>query len=177
MQIANKNYFQLFNLPESYDLDTDLLTVEYHKLQVDYHPDKHSSGSEKEKISAQVAASYINDAYQTLNSPLKRAAYILTIKGKDVEKVDQSDLSMEVLLEQMELRESLGDLPKDDTALQALEDLKNTAQGKIQKKQLKFEKEIESSDLSAAKQTFHELQFLFKLLAEIEEGEERRLGY
>tara|TARA_B100000945_G_scaffold245140_1_gene201393 strand:+ start:35 stop:568 length:534 start_codon:yes stop_codon:yes gene_type:complete len=177
VQIANNNYFQLFNLPESYDLDTDLLKLEYHKLQLDYHPDKHSSGSEKEKMSAQVAASYINDAYQTLNSPLKRAAYILTIRGKDVEKVDQNDLSLEVLVEQMELRESLGDLPKDDTALQALEDLKNSAHGKIQKKQLKFAKEIESGDLSAAKQTFHELQFLFKLLAEIEESEERLLDY
>ena len=177
MQIANKNYFQLFDLPESYDLDTDRLTAEYHKLQLDYHPDKHSSGSEKEKMSAQVAASYINDAYETLNSPLKRAAYVLTIKGKDVEKVDQSDLSMEVLVEQMELRESLGDLPEDETALQGLEELKNTAQGKIQKKQLKFEKEIESGDFSAAKQTFHELQFFFKLLAEIEESEERLLDY
>ena len=177
MQIANKNYFQLFDLPESYDLDTDRLTAEYHKLQLDYHPDKHSSGSEKEKMSAQVAASYINDAYETLNSPLKRAAYILTIKGKDIEKFDQSDLSMEVLVEQMELRESLGDLPDDETALQGLEELKNTAQGKIQKKQLKFEKEIESGDFSAAKQTFHELQFFFKLLAEIEESEEHRLGY
>ena len=159
MQIANKNYFQLFDLPESYDLDTDRLTAEYHKLQLDYHPDKYSSGSEKEKISAQVASSYINDAYETLNSPLKRAAYILTIKGKDIEKVDQSDLSMEVLVEQMELRESLGDLPEDATALQTLEELKNTAQGKIQKKQLTFAKEIESGDFSAAKQTFHELQF------------------
>ena len=114
---------------------------------------------------------------ETLNSPLKRAAYILTIRGKDVEKVDQNDLSMEVLVEQMELRELLGDIPKDDTALQALEDLKNSAHGKIQKKQLKFAKEIESGDLSAAKQTFHELQFLFKLLAEIEESEERLLDY
>jgi len=177
VQIANKNYFQLFDLPESYDLDTDRLTAQYHKLQLDYHPDKHSSASEKEKMSAQVAASYINDAYETLKSPLRRAAYILTIKGKDVERVNQSDLSMEVLVEQMELRESLSDLPKDETALQALEELKSIAQGKIQKKQLKFEKEIESGDLSVAKQTFHELQFLFKLLAEIEEGEELRLGY
>ena len=177
MQINNKNHFQLFALPESYDLDADKLMIEYHKLQLDYHPDKHSSASEEQKMAAQVAASYINDAYETLKSPLKRAAYVLTIKGKDVERVDQGDLSMEVLVEQMDLRESLSDLPKDDTALQALEELKSIVQGKVQKKQLNFEEEIKSDDLSAAKQTFHELQFLFKLLTEIEEGEELRLGY
>ena len=177
MQIDNKNYFELFDLPETYDLDVDRLTAQYHMLQLNYHPDRYSSASEKEKMSAQVSSSYINDAYETLNSPLKRAAYILAIKGKDTEKVDQSDLSMEVLIEQMELRESLSDLPKDETALQALEELKSSVQGKVNVKQGKFAKEIESDELSAAKKTFHELQFFSKLLAEIEEGEELRLGY
>ena len=177
MQIVNKNYFELFDLPETYDLDVDRLTAQYHMLQLNYHPDKHSSASEKEKMSAQVSSSYINDAYETLNSPLKRAAYILAIKGKDTEKVNQSDLSMEVLVEQMELRESLSDLPKDETALQALEELKSNVQGKVQLKQVQFAKEIESDELSLAKKTFHELQFFSKLLAEIEEGEELRLGY
>ena len=177
MQIVNKNYFELFDLPETYDLDVDRLTAQYHMLQLNYHPDKHSSASEKEKMSAQVSSSYINDAYETLNSPLKRAAYVLAIKGKDTEIVDQSDLSMEVLVEQMELRESLGDLPKDETALQALEELKSNVQRKVNVKQVKFAKEIESDELSAAKKTFHELQFFSKLLAEIEEGEELRLGY
>ena len=50
MQINNKNYFQLFALSESYDLDADKLMIEYHKLQLDYHPDKHSSASEEQKM-------------------------------------------------------------------------------------------------------------------------------
>ena len=164
-------------MPETYDLDVDRLTAQYHMLQLNYHPDKYSVASEKEKMSAQASSSYINDAYETLHSPLKRAAYVLAIKGTDTEKVDQSELSMEVLVEQMELRESLSDLPKDETALQALEELKSSVQGKVNVKQVKFAKEIENDELSAAKKTFHELQFFFKLLAEIEEGEELRLGY
>ena len=156
MQIVNKNYFQLFDLPESYDLDVDRLTAQYHMLQLNYHPDKYSVASEKEKMSAQVVASYINDAYQTLNSPLKRAAYILTIRGKDVEKVDQNDLSMEVLVEQMELRESLDELPSDETALPKLEDLKSVVQGKIKNKQIKIEESIATEDFSSAKNTYHD---------------------
>ena len=84
---------------------------------------------------------------------------------------------MEVLVEQMELRESLDELPSDETALPKLEDLKRIVQGKIKNKQAKFEDWVTTDDLSSAKKTFHELQFLFKLLSEIEEGEEVRLGY
>ena len=84
---------------------------------------------------------------------------------------------MEVLVEQMELRESLDELPSDETALPKLEDLKSVVQGKIKNKQIKFEDWVAIDDLDSAKKTFHELQFLFKLLSEIEEGEEVRLGY
>ena len=177
MQLAKQNYFQLFDLSESYGLDLDKLTAEYHRLQLEYHPDKQSGASEEDRVAAQLAASYINDAYETLKSPLKRAAYVLTTKGKDAESVDQSDLSMEVLVEQMELRESLDELPRDETALPKLEDLKSVVQGKIKNKQKKFEDWVAIDDLDSAKKTFHELQFLFKLLSEIEEGEEIRLGY
>ena len=98
-------------------MDIDKLTAEYHRLQLEYHPDKQSGASDEDRVAAQLAASHINDAYETLKSPLKRAAYVLTIKGKDTESVDQNDLSMEVLVEQMELRECLDDLPSDETAL------------------------------------------------------------
>ena len=79
MQLAKKNYFQLFDLSESYGLDLNKLTAEYHRLQLEYHPDKQSGASEEDRIAAQMAASYINDAYETLKSPLKRAAYVLSL--------------------------------------------------------------------------------------------------
>ena len=40
-----------------------------------------------------------------------------------------------------------------------------------------FHEDVVKDDLSSAKRAFHELQFLFKLLSEIEESEEIRLGY
>ena len=80
-------------------------------------------------------------------------------------------------MEQMQLRESLDDLPKDDSALPKLEVLKDSVQGKISEKQSNFHEEVVKDDLSSAKRTFHELQFLSKLLNEIEESEETRLGY
>ena len=49
MQLAKQNYFQLFDLSESYGLDVDKLTAEYHRLQLEYHPDKQSGTSEEDE--------------------------------------------------------------------------------------------------------------------------------
>lgn len=37
------NYFELFGLKPSFDLDIKKIMSKYHKLQILYHPDKHSS--------------------------------------------------------------------------------------------------------------------------------------
>ena len=177
MQQINQNYFQLFDLSESFDLDLGKLSEKYHARQVEVHPDKFSGATEKDKLRAVQLTSYLNEAYSTLKAPIKRAAYLLTINGLNVESVSQNDLGMDLLLEQMQLRESLDALPKDESALKALGHLKSEVGEKLNLKQNIFSKEFASGELTQAKRIFHELQFLHKLLLEIEAGEEQRLGY
>jgi hypothetical protein len=102
---------------------------------------------------------------------------LLTINGLNVESVSQNDLGMDLLLEQMQLRESLEALPKDESALTTLSHLKSEVGEKLNLKQNIFSREFALGELAQAKRTFHELQFLHKLLLEIESGEEQRLGY
>ena len=177
MQQINQNYFQLFDLSESFDLDLEKLSEKYHARQVEVHPDKFSGATEKDKLRAVQLTSYLNEAYSTLKSPIKRAAYLLTINGLNVESVSQNDLGMDLLLEQMQLRESLDALPKDESALTTLSHLKSEVGEKLNLKQNIFSKEFASGELTQAKRIFHELQFLHKLLLEIESSEEQRLGY
>lgn len=177
VQSIKQNFFQFFGLSESYDVDLDRLEVKYYELQKKFHPDKSSPVAEKEKIHAVQLTSFINDAYDTLKSPLKRAAYVLTIQGYDVEKVSQDDLSMDLLVEQMQLRESLDELPKDDSALPGLEKLKKDVKEKLVTRELSFAGDVSSQNFLGAKKTFHELQFLNKLVLEIEENEEQRMDY
>ena len=177
MQQINQNYFQLFDLSESFDLDLVKLSEKYHARQVEVHPDKFSGATEKNKLRAVQLTSYLNEAYSTLKSPIKRAAYLLTINGLNVESVSQNDLGMDLLLEQMQLRESLDALPKDESALTTLGHLKSEVGEKLNLKQNIFSREFALGELAQAKRTFHELQFLHKLLLEIESGEEQRLGY
>ncbi len=177
MQQINQNYFQLFDLSESFDLDVDILTAKYRELQIEMHPDKFAAAEEQEKLRAVQMTSYLNEAYTTLKAPLKRAAYLLSLHGLDVESVSQNDLGMDLLMEQMQLRESLEELPKNDSALAELERLKKDVKERMVVKQTGFAAEVSEGELVNAKKIFHELQFLHKLLLEIEAGEEQRLGY
>ena len=177
MPINTKDFFALFDLPSSFSLDERLLEESYHRLQLENHPDKFSGEDEASRMRAVQVTSLINGAYETLKSPLLRAGYLLGQKGFDVEKVSQSDLDMDLLMEQMQLREALAELPKDSSSLPELEELKQDVNSKLKKRQQSFSDFIEQADFSAAKKVFHEMQFLFKLLAEIDAGEELRLGY
>lgn len=177
MQQLNQNYFQLFKLSESFDLDMDSLTEEYHALQTEVHPDKFVSAKEQDRLRAVQMTSYLNEAYSTLKSPLKRAAYILKLHEIDAESVAQKDLGLDLLMEQMQLRESLDELPKDVSALPQLERLKEGTRVKLLERQNSFAVDVEMGEFNNAKKIFHELQFLEKFLAEIEDCEEQRLGY
>ncbi len=172
-----KDYFALFDLQVGYDLDESKLDGSYHQLQLEHHPDKFSGEDEASKIRAVQLTSVINDAYETLKSPLKRAAYLLALEGLDTEKVSQADLDMEVLMEQMQMREALAELPKDPSSLPELDKLKQQAEGKLAQKKSDLSDCFRHSNFTLAKKIFHEMQFLAKLLAEIDAGEELRLGY
>ena len=59
-------------------------------------------------------SSRLNDAFATLKEPLSRAAYLLELAGVSVDEVSQSDLGMDVLLEQMQLREAVAEAPEGE---------------------------------------------------------------
>ncbi|MBT3530746.1 MAG: Fe-S protein assembly co-chaperone HscB [Gammaproteobacteria bacterium] len=177
MQDFKKNYFQLFEISESFDVDIELVSEKYRELQAQSHPDRVAGASEEQKLRAVQFSSYINEAYAALKDPLKRAAYLLSIHGLDVGKVSQSDLGMDLLMEQMQLRERLEDLPKDDSALEELESLKKDVLGKLAQRLEKLAEDFSGQNFDSAKKLYHEMQFLYKLLSEIESGEESRLGY
>ena len=177
MQSLIRNYFTLFNLPEACELDQESLSAEYRRQQGEVHPDRFANAEEPEKLRAVQLSSYLNEAYETLKSPLRRAAYLLSLRDIDVEQVNQNDLSMDLLLEQIQLREKLDELPKDESALVSLDSLRSEVNVKLEKQEKKFAELFDLENFNEAKKVYHELQFLYKLSAEIDAGEELRLGY
>ncbi|MGI9250633.1 MAG: Fe-S protein assembly co-chaperone HscB [Pseudohongiellaceae bacterium] len=171
------NYFKWFTIPAQYELDPDALAERYRQLQAELHPDKFAAADEQQRLHAVQMTSLLNEAYATLKSPLQRAAYLLQLHGEDVSTVNQNDLPAELLLEQIELRERLDELPKDDSALTELDAMKAETRQKLTAKQSEFSQALQDNQLAAARIVFHELQFLEKLFSEINAGEEQRLGY
>ena len=171
------NYFQWFELPVRFEVDTEALAETYRRLQAAIHPDRMAAAEEAEKLRAVQLASLLNEGYGTLLSPVKRAAYLLKLKGEDVATFDQSELPLELLEEQMELRERLEDLPEGDAALDDLNEMKADAQDRQARNQTRFAEAVQRKELKEARELFHELQFLDKLLKEIDSAEEKRLGY
>jgi len=171
------NYFSQFELPVDYDIDLEGLNGQFRELQTIVHPDRYAAAGDEQRLRAIELSSYLNEAYETLKSPLRRAGYLLQLQGVDVEQVDQSDLDPELLFEQIALRESLAELPKDESALDRLDELNRAAGDRLARRQQEFATSLaagsaEGGDLAQAKKLFHELQFLTKLQAEIEKAED-----
>jgi molecular chaperone HscB len=105
----SSSYFTLFNLPVSFDVDRKALAERYRTLQRTVHPDRFANAAESERrLSVQMAAR-INEGYQTLKDPLARGRYLLELRGVGLNDLDTA-FDGAFLMEQMELRERLGDV-------------------------------------------------------------------
>ena len=103
----SQNHFQLFGLPVSFALDTEMLAERYRILRQTVHPDLFATAGDREKRLALQASTLVNEAYQTLRDPLARASYLLLVRGASLGDDQQTTQDMAFLMEQMELREAL----------------------------------------------------------------------
>lgn len=170
-----QNYFELFSLNVSFDIDLNKLSENFRMLQQAVHPDRFANVSDQESRIAVQRAAQINEAHQVLKSPQRRARYIIELQG--VVFNDQANPVMDpmFLMEQMELREALSGVkskPDPEAALEKiLSNLKVSRTAVLNKlnEQLSIP---ETADLDKATQLMHELQFLDKLQSESELIEE-----
>jgi molecular chaperone HscB len=103
MQLEKLNHFQKFNLEPSFQIDLTDLETKYLKLQQQFHPD-----SATEQTEAEINSILINQAYQILKNPLKRAVYLLQLKGINIDsETCEIKPSQENLVFIMELREEI----------------------------------------------------------------------
>lgn len=111
MQAADlsRDFFALFDLPVSFDVDLNTLAERYRKAQREVHPDKFANAAEAERrLSMQVAAR-INEAHRVLKDPLARGRYLLELRGIDLDDMDTA-FDGAFLMQQMELRERLAEV-------------------------------------------------------------------
>jgi molecular chaperone HscB len=121
--MSHPDHFQLFHLPASFALDRDALDRAFRSVQSSVHPDRHASGSSVERRVAMQWAARANEAYQTLKSPLKRAAYLCEQAGAPIAAESNTAMPAAFLQQQMEWREALDEVRGrgDGNGLQALD--------------------------------------------------------
>jgi molecular chaperone HscB len=100
-------YFELFDLPLSFDVDRQRLDTRFRDLQRAVHPDRFVNAGDAERRASVQRATHINEAYQTLKDPLRRGRYLLELAGIDHNDEHRTTRDAGFLMEQMELREEL----------------------------------------------------------------------
>lgn len=108
------NYFEFYGLPESLELDEQLLKKKFYEFSRTFHPDFHTLADEEAQEKMLLQASQNNIAYKTLASFDSRLKHLLTIHGK-LEEEGENKVPQDFLMEMMDLNEGLMELELDPT--------------------------------------------------------------
>jgi len=121
------DYFQVFQLPRILRLDVDVLEKEFYRLSRKLHPDRYARATESEREWSLADTALVNDAYRTLQDPIRRTEYLLKLEGESIGeehsgKVSNSRASRvpsDLLEEVFELNMQLDELREGDASLRS----------------------------------------------------------
>ena len=101
--------FELFDVPARFAQDRAQLDARWKQLQREVHPDRFAAqGAAAQRVAMQWSAR-INEAYQRLKYPQRRAAYLCELHGAPIQAENNTAMPAEFLMQQMEWREALED--------------------------------------------------------------------
>jgi molecular chaperone HscB len=99
--------FELFGLARCFAQERAVLDSRWKDLQREAHPDRFAAqGSAAQRVAMQWSVR-INEAYQRLKDPLKRAAYLCELHGVAVNAENNTAMPGAFLMQQMQWREEL----------------------------------------------------------------------
>ncbi|NVM91655.1 Fe-S protein assembly co-chaperone HscB [Variovorax sp. SG517] len=106
----NDTDFQLFAVPATFAQDRAVLDARWKELQREAHPDRFAAqGAAAQRVAMQWSVR-INEAYQRLKDPIRRASYICELNGAPLEAENNTAMPPDFLMQQMEWRESLDEV-------------------------------------------------------------------
>lgn len=165
-------HFELFGLAPSVDLDLPALEARHRALSLEHHPDRQADPKQR-RAAADTTAS-LNEALKVLRDPVRRAFYLLKLKGVDLERDDasaQRQMPLSFLEEVMERREALEavraakDLPKALAMAAEVEALKDQALAAARAALL-------ADDVASATHQLGRVRYFTRFVEEVEAMEE-----
>lgn len=162
----NQDYFSLFGLPQRFGFERAALDRAFRELQMRVHPDKFAHANDAEKRLSMQWATQVNEAYQTLRDPLRRARYLLSLRGVETEEETNTAMAPEFLMQQMEWREAIADA-KASADGDAIETLTQHIAGRSKECHAELAQAIDvEGDLNRAAAIVRKLRFVEKLQEE-----------
>lgn len=157
--------FELFQLPAQFAQQRAVLDARWKELQREAHPDKFAAqGAAAQRLAMQWSVR-INEAYQRLKDPLKRASYLCELNGAPIQAHNNTAMPSEFLMQQMDWREALEEAGKP-AELQALADETSSAM-RAQLELIARTLDAERDFAKAAKEV-RSLMFIDKFNAEVQ---------
>lgn len=165
------NYFELYELPISFNPNQQLIQQKFYELSKKYHPDFHINESTEKQEEVLELSTLNNKAFQVLKDPQKRLHYILEISGQLTEGENYT-LPQSFLMEMMEVNEALMDLQfdKDEQKLAELTreiaQIEKTLADELQALTAGFDAnpDVENNDLlKAVKDVYYRNKYLWRI--------------
>ncbi|MEO8296677.1 MAG: Fe-S protein assembly co-chaperone HscB [Burkholderiales bacterium] len=162
------NDFVLFDLPLRFAQDRAAIDARWKSLQGEVHPDRFAAqGTAAQRVAMQWAIR-VNEAYQRLKDPLKRAAYLCELQGQPIDAENNTAMPGAFLMQQMAWREALDEA----TTLAAVEVLADEVAARQRAMQTDLRQLIDDQqDWPAAAAQVRALMFV----ARFEQDVDRRL--
>lgn len=157
--------FELFEIPAQFSQDRSVLDAKWKDLQREAHPDKFAAqGAAAQRIAMQWSVR-INEAYNRLKDPLKRATYLCELNGAPIEAHTNTAMPPAFMMMQIEWREAL----EDATTAEELEEIELQTANYKREQLSKIEQFLDvKHDYAAAANEVRALMFVARFVGEIE---------
>jgi molecular chaperone HscB len=156
--------FELFAVPVQFAQDRTELDARWKELQRQAHPDKFAHEAAAAQRIAMQWSVRINEAYERLKAPIKRAAYLCELNGAKIDAERNTAMPAEFLMQQMELRESL----EEATTQENLDQISQQALMILREMLSKVEQQLNAKNYTEAAQTVRALMFIEKFQADLD---------
>jgi molecular chaperone HscB len=136
-------------------------------LQRDIHPDRHASADDAQRRLALQSSARVNEAYEALKDPVRRAQYLLSLRGIDALAETDTALPPAFLARELERREAVSDAQaaRDQMELERLLRQVRTDAAMLESR---LAEQLDAQAWAAARDAVRELRFLAKVGDDIE---------
>ena len=158
--------FELFGIPIRFAQDRAAIDARWKELQREAHPDKFAAqGAAAQRVAMQWSVR-INEAYQRLKNPLRRASYLCELHGAPINAENNTAMPVDFLTQQMAWREALDDAK----TVVDMEEIASESRASGREQLSKIERTLDvEQDFSAAAREVRSLMFIERFSSEVEE--------